>query len=97
MSNEPSDNKRLMLIAFGAVWLMAFIYAFVASANTHFEWQPLIYLGWQGIAGMVAVAVYAIGRVWEKGTTIRRMSRVPLLLAGLHVIALLGIWTWARI
>lgn len=88
MDDGPSDGRRFLLIVLGAVWLMAFVYAFVASSNTHFEWAPLVYLGWQGIAGMVALALFGIGSAWEQGSAVRRLSRFPVILALLHLVVI---------
>ena len=103
MYNGPSDGKRFLLIALGAVWLMAFVYAFLAFAsapNTTEDAQaatkPQIYLGWQGVAGVVAFAVYGVGRAWEPGSATRRLSGVPILLAFLQAIAIIGIYLWGR-
>ena len=97
MSDGPSDSRRLLLIALGAVWVMAFVYAFVAYASTPNNptgdqmSRPAVYLGWQGIAGMAAVALYGVGSAWEKGSAVRRLSRVPIALAFLQATAILAI------
>ncbi|MBT8459785.1 MAG: hypothetical protein HKP37_12650 [Boseongicola sp.] len=102
--NEPSDRQRLLLIALFAAWVIAFGYAFFTFAETAPSGDGFTrgmnritsYLGWQGIAGMIAIALVSIGRGWPKGSAVRRMSGVPLLLAILHVAAILGIILWAR-
>lgn len=97
MDDEPSDIRRFLLILIGAVWLMSFVYAFMAHSDTHFEWAPIVYLGWQGIAGMAAVALYGIGSAWEKGSAVRRLSRVPVVLALLHVIAISALLIFSEV
>ena len=86
-----------------AAWLFAFGYAFFAFATSLPEGDGFVrgmnritaYLGWQGIAGMTAIALFAVGRGWPKGSAVRRMSVVPLGAAALHVVAIVGIILWA--
>ena len=62
-----SDGRRFLATCLAALWLMAFCYAFVAFWTTAPEGEgfvrgmnkPLVYLGWQGIAGMLALALTA--------------------------------------
>lgn len=95
MADTPSDTRRFLLMALGALWLMTFAYAFVAYSNTHFEWNIAVYLGWQSIAGIAAVAIYGVGLAWEKGSATRRLSRLPVIVALLQTIAILAIFAWA--
>jgi len=102
--SDPGDSKRLFLTALFAAWVLAFGYAFVAFATTEPGGGGFVrginritaYLGWQGIAGMVSIALFAVGRAWPKGAAVRRMSVVPLALAILHVVAILAVILWAR-
>ncbi|MEP0090227.1 MAG: hypothetical protein ABJM02_07325 [Paracoccaceae bacterium] len=95
MDKTPSDARRFLLMALGALWLMAFSYAFVAYSNTHFEWKHGVYLGWQGIAGIAAVAIYGVGLAWEKGSAARRLSRLPVIMAILQILAIAAVFIWA--
>ncbi|NNE87292.1 MAG: hypothetical protein HKN27_04390 [Silicimonas sp.] len=103
MDDGPGDGRRFLLIALGAVWLMAFVYAFVAYAHAPREAagfpdglnKPAVYLGWQGIAGIAALAIYGVGLAWEKGSAARRLSKLPILLAFLQGMAILAILFWA--
>lgn len=100
----PSDGQRLLLTVLFATWLIAFGYAFFSFAATQPRGDGFVrgmnrvtsYLGWQGIAGMISVAIFSVGRGWTKGTTIRRMSLVPITVAFLHVAAIGGVILWAR-
>lgn len=102
LAGEPSDGQRFLLIALSSLWLTTFVYAFVAFTQTPFEGagfidrlnKPAAYLGWQGIAGIFAVAIFAVGLSWQKGSAVRRMSRLPILLAVLQGIAGLGVLYW---
>jgi hypothetical protein len=100
-----TDGKRLILTVLLAVWVMAFAYAFVHFATAlptgdgfHRGANRITgYLGWQGIAGLVALSVFATGRGWPKGSGVRRLTSVPLILALAHVAAILGVILWARL
>ena len=102
--NDPSDGQRLLLTALFAAWVIAFCYAFYAYATTIPGGGGFVrgmnrvtaYLGWQGIAGMISIALFAVGRGWPKGSAVRRMAVVPFAVALLHVLAILGIILWAR-
>ncbi len=86
-----------------AAWVLAFGYAFVAfwttaptgEGFTRGTNRVVTYLGWQGVAGMVAIAVWGVGRGWPKGSSARWLSVVPMALALLHVAAIVAIVLWA--
>ena len=102
--SAPNDSRRLLLTGLLALWLIAFVYAFVAFATTTPTGDGFVrganrvmsYLGWQGIAGVVAIATFAIGRDWPKGSAVRTMSAIPLVIALLHILAIFGVILWAR-
>ena len=99
-----SDGRRLLLTGLMALWALAFAYAFVAFWTTAPSGdgfgrglnRVVTYLGWQGIAGMLAVAIWGVGRGWPKGSSARRLSAVPIALALLHALAIAAIVLWAR-
>lgn len=100
---EPTDSRRLVLIGLFAVWVLCFGYAFVAAAlaerpggGSIWTGRARAYLGWQGLAGMAALAVFAVGRNWPKGDSVRRLSRLPIGLALVHVALIVGVILWAR-
>ena len=101
--SQPSDKQRLLLTGLFALWAVVFLYAFVAYARAPYEGagypdglnKPAVYLGWQGIAGMLALAIFGVGRRWPKGNGVRGLSAVPIILAILQGIAILGILWWA--
>ncbi|RZV98575.1 MAG: hypothetical protein EX266_17105, partial [Rhodobacteraceae bacterium] len=102
MSNEPSDTARLVLTALWAAWLMAFLYAFVAYARAPYEGagfpdglnKPAVFLGWQGIAALFALAVFGTSRAWPKGSAVRRAGATPLVIGILLGLAILGVLAW---
>ena len=99
-----SDSRRFILSVLIAAWVLAFVYSFVvfwitpAGGDGHARgWNRVsAYLGWQGIAGMLSVAVWALGRSWPKGGSMRRLTIFPLVLAILHLAAICGVIVWAR-
>ncbi len=82
---EPSDSARLALTVLFAAWVVVFAYAFVAYATTSHQGAGTsklgAFLGWQGVAGMLAVAVFGVSRKWSRGSPVRRIGYVPLGLA----------------
>ena len=102
--SQPSDGRRLLLTGLLALWLIAFVYAFIGFATTAPTGDGFVrganrvmtYLGWQGIAGVLSIATFAIGRDWPKGSTVRTISAVPLIIAFLHIAGIIGVILWAR-
>ncbi len=101
--NDQGDGPRLWVTILFAAWVMSFGYAFVSFASleptgdsfTRGMNRVTSYLGWQGVAGMVALVLFGVGRSWPKGHAIRRMTAVPICLALLHILAIVGIIIWA--
>ena len=98
-----SDPRRLLLVTLYAAWVIVFAYSFVAYSRAPYEGagfpdglnKPAVYLGWQGWAGMLAMAVFGIGRVWPKGSAVRGLTVLPLGIALLHLLGLAGVVIWA--
>lgn len=98
-----SDGRRFLLMAVYAAWVIVFVYAFVAYAQAPYEGagfpdgmnKPAVYLGWQGLAGMLALAVYGIGLGWPKGSAVRSLAALPLIVAMLHLLAIGAVILWA--
>ena len=91
----PGDGRRFLLTCLFAAWVMAFGYAFYALAV-----RPVnigIFLGWQGVAGALAVAIFGVSRPWPRGAAVRRMGVVPLSLALVLVAGIAGVRYWAGI
>ena len=99
-----NDTRRLWVTVLYASWAIAFGYSFFAFWTTVPEGDGFVrganrvgaYLGWQGIAGMVALALWGVGRGWPKGAPARRLTAVPLGLALLQAAGILAIIVWAR-
>ncbi len=97
----PGDGVRLLLTVLLAGWAMAYAYSLleVASAESWASYltldfqneSSLHFLGWQGIAGVIALAVYGVSRLWPRGAAARQLGNLPLLLAVLMMAALAAV------
>ncbi len=97
--SDPGDGTRLLLTVLFALWLGAFGFAFLAHGLTFAadaESQSA-FLGWQGIAGLFAVAVFGVSRQWPASTTIRRLGLVPLMCAGMIWLGIILISMWKTV
>ena len=96
----PGDGGRLLLTVLLAGWAMAYAYSLleVPSAESWGSFltldfqneSSLHFLGWQGIAGVIALAVYGVSRLWPRGAAARQLGNLPLLLAFLLIGAISG-------
>lgn len=91
----PGDGARMALTVLLALWVMAYGYSLfelppleavrgVDGAKLDFA-PALHFLGWQGIAGILAVAVYGVSRLWPRGAAARQLGSLPLWLAFLLI------------
>ena len=102
--NKPSDNVRFVFTALYAGWVIVFAYAFVAYANAPYEGagfpdglnKPAVFLGWQGIAGVLAFAVFGVSRLWPRGASARTLGNIPLIVAALLAASVVGFIFWAE-
>jgi len=102
--NGPSDNWRLIFTVLYAAWVIVFAYAFVAYNNAPHEgagfpdglYKPVVFLGWQGIAGVLAFAVFGVSRVWPRGASARTLGNIPLIIAALVAASVVGFVVWAE-
>lgn len=86
MAERIRQNRLFLLIALLAIWLLAFGYSIVffiavepQGQNAGYgltRWQG--FLGWQGIAGTVSIAIWGVGRSFRHNPGIRHVSAVPL-------------------
>ena len=87
-----SDARSLLLTALYAVWVLAFGYAFFQLfAKAGWE-ASLGYRAWQLIAGMVALGVFGVSRAWPKGSSVRKLAVMPLIIGVAHLILLSPEW-----
>ena len=100
---EPQRPLWLLAILLAA-WALAFAWSGSAGLTTQPNGDGFarglnrvgVFLGWQGVAGLIALAAFAVGRGWPKGSGIRRVSAVPFWFAIVLVAALLALVAWAR-
>ena len=95
MNGPHKPNPLLLLTVLATCWLIAFVYSFVEAgiaARTATDLSATAgvfgtFLGWQGVAGLFALACFGVSRAWAKGSGVRRLGALPL---GLAVLLLLG-------
>lgn len=92
MAREKTETRSLMLMALLALWLAAWVYSvFVLlipgdRISTSGLGPVAGFLGWQGVAGMIAFGCWGIGVSFPKGSGIRRVSAVPLAMAAALIL-----------
>ncbi|MGB5560523.1 MAG: hypothetical protein WBN04_21215 [Paracoccaceae bacterium] len=103
MSDNPQDGKALALMVLLALWAAAWGYSLVplfqdptGDGFTRGLNRLRGFLGWQGIAGMIALALWGIGRGFPRRSGIRRISGVPLGMAFALLLVLVGLVLWGR-
>ncbi len=102
--NKPSDSVRFVFTALYAGWVIVFAYAFVAYVRAPYEGagfpdglnKPAVFLGWQGIAGVLAFAVFGVSRLWPRGASARTLGAVPLIVAVVLAAGVVGFVVWAE-
>lgn len=97
---EGGHERRLwILMGLLALWLAAYGYSIVVLLGTDPPMDGVarstdrwtVFLGWQGVAGITATAIWGVGRGFPKRTGIRRISAVPLGMA-LALVILVLVW-----
>ncbi len=104
MDEDRQANLTFALMLLLALWLGAYGYSVVVllSAPPRPGTVALAsrstsgFLGWQGVAGMLAFGCWGIGWGFEKGSDLRRISAVPIVLAAALVLVLLGMVLFGR-
>ena len=79
----------VVLTAWGIAWAFS-----IPAFNPEGQVGGRVFAGWQGIAGMFAVAAYGMGRRWPPGAGTRRVAAVPLvvtILVGIGMAAALWV------
>lgn len=100
--SAPSDRKTLLFTVLYAAWVIVCAWSFVAYGRAPHQGAGFpdglnklaVFLGWQGIAAMLAIAVWGVSLGFEKGSGARSLGRVPLILAVLLLAALLVFVAW---
>ena len=102
MSEDPGDTTRLTLTALWSAWALTFLYAFVAYARAPYEGagfpdglnKPAVFLGWQGLALLFAIAVFGVSRAFPRGSPLRRSGVAPLVIETLLGLAIFAVLAW---
>lgn len=102
---DPGGGKPIVLMVLYAAWVLAFGYSFAAFALAEPTGDGFVrgmnrvaaLFGWQGIAGVLAIAIWGVGRQWPKGSPARRISLVPIGLALAQVAGVIGLIVWAQV
>lgn len=88
MKDAPSDSRLLLLCLLYAVWVGLIVLALAGALGRE---DTTRYLGLQAVAGMVGFAVYGVGRQWPPKSSVRSVSIVPLIVAGVHLVGILAV------
>lgn len=104
MLSEPRQNL-FVLAGILTLWVLAFGWSIIGSWGmeptgdgfTRGMNRLLHFLGWQAIAACLALAAFGVGRSWPKGSGTRLVSRIPLLIAGLLIAAVMAFYGWAML
>lgn len=104
MSQEKDQIRLFLLMAMLALWLVAWGYSLVFLALTQPTGDGFTrgmnritgFLGWQGVAGMLAIAVWGVGRGFPKGSGVRKVSIFPLGMVLVLLLAIAGLVLWGR-
>lgn len=82
------DRLRLWMMVCWTGWILTFGQSF-ASYFRGGEMAVTGLLGWQAVAGLMAIPILVLGRHWPPGTSVRLLSHAPIGLATLALIAVL--------
>ena len=95
MAEDAHERRMWMMMALLALWLAVYGYSIMSLWNagqmTGGASRFAAFLGWQGAAGILAFAVWGVGRGFPKRTGIRHISSAPLGLALAMALLVLGV------
>ena len=105
MTSEAIRKITMTLLLLGVLWAAAYLWSISILLWTEPTGDGFTrglnrltgFLGWQFVAGVVAIVVFVIGRRLPKGGR-RWLSRIPLILASLpFVLAVAALaWGWTQ-
>jgi hypothetical protein len=104
MDDEIPQARTLALMVLLALWCSAWVYSIVFFVDAGLTGDGINrgldrisgFLGWQGVAGMLAFAVWGVGLGFPKGSPIRKTSAVPLGMALALILLIIGFVIWGR-
>lgn len=104
MAETGDEMRKFVVMALLALWVAAWGYSLVplfaditGDGFTRGLNRLKGFLGWQAIAGMIALALWGIGRGLPRRSGARRIIGVPLGMALALLLALVAIALWARL
>ena len=104
MAESRDDTRKFIMMVLIALWAAAWGYSLVAvfadpTGDGFSRGLNRVkgFLGWQGIAGMIALALWGVGREFDRNSGLRRISGVPLGMALALLLALGGAWLWVQV
>ncbi|MEL7345279.1 MAG: hypothetical protein AAFN59_10535 [Pseudomonadota bacterium] len=97
------DGRRLVVIVLLTLWLMAFALSIALFVLTEPSGDGFtrgvnritVFAGWQGIAGMLALAGFGVSRPLKGAQGVRRSASVPLGITGALWLAIFARIAWA--
>ena len=99
MAEDGHERRLWLVMGLLALWLAAYGYSIViilgadpatdGATRSPGRWTG--FLGWQGVAGITALAIWGVGQGFPKRTGIRRISAAPLGMA-LALVMLVLVW-----
>lgn len=89
MPDNKQETRTLLLMVLLALWVAVYGYSIIFMLTTPVEGSGFTrgmnrisgFLGWQGVAGILAFGCWGIGWSFPKGSGVRRVSAVPLWMA----------------
>lgn len=101
MASPRNEQLFALLIA---VWGGVFTWSIIGFTSsdatgdgfTHGLNRITGFLLWQFAAAGLSIPVFLVGRAYERGSALRWISRVPLMLAVTLGLAIAAIFVWAR-
>ncbi|MGB5558998.1 MAG: hypothetical protein WBN04_13425 [Paracoccaceae bacterium] len=104
MSEPENDGRRAALMVLLALWAGAWGWSLVPlfsvpTGEELAEGQGQVqgFLGWQAIAGLLALALWGTARGFPRQSGLRRISGVPLGMALALLLALGASWLWVAL
>lgn len=96
-------TKRTLLWSLFALWLLTYGWSFLIFQNTAATGDSFTrglnrisaFLGWQVAAGVIAVPVWFLGRMYSKASIASWFTRLPLVLAALLVVIPVGLFAFS--
>ncbi len=102
MTERERDRQRMWLMVLGTGWCLTWATSFLAYWLSEPSGEGFLrgmnrvlnFLGWQGVAGMFALALWGVARNWPKGNATRRIASIPAALTLLLITAIVLLVLW---